>query len=147
MENKEVETSKNLILKCFSFLKDQGYAVKVEGNDSELFLESLNVVFTNEIKKRKIIISFTKSKFDEEIRFTFSATVVRIPYNDPYEDFFSLSAYGNETGNKFNRAIINRFEESEAESIVMKISEFLQKNASVFVDGTAWEKGYYPKWN
>ena len=88
MENEEVEISKNLILKYFSFLKDQGFGVEVEGNDSKLFLESLNVVFTNEIKKREITVSFTKSRIDEEIRFTFSASVVRIPYNDPYEDFF-----------------------------------------------------------
>ena len=147
MENEEVEISKNLILKYFSFLKDQGFGVEVEGNDSKLFLESLNVVFTNEIKKREITVSFTKSRIDEEIRFTFSASVVRIPYNDPYEDFFSLYAYSEATGNEFNTTIVTRFDEREAESIVKKISEFLQKNASVFVDGTAWEKGYYPKWN
>jgi hypothetical protein len=147
MESKEVTISKNLIAKHFSFLETEGYTANVEEEASKFFLESLKVKYTNQIKRREITISFTKSNLDEEIRFSYSTSIVRIPYNSPYEDFFSLDAYCKANGKEFNSSITNVFDEQAAELIIKKIAEFIQKNASIFVHGTEWEEGYYPKWN
>jgi hypothetical protein len=147
METKEVTISKNLIAKHFAFLEAEGYKINIEEEASQFFLENLKITYTSEIKKRKITISFTKSNFDEEIRFSYTTTIVRIPYNSPYEDFFSLDAYCKAEGNEFNTTIINEFDEHVAEVIISKSSEFIQKSASIFVHGIEWKEGYYPKWN
>jgi hypothetical protein len=147
METKEVTISKNLITKHFSFLETEGYEINIEEEASQFFLENLNIIYTSEIKKRKITVSFTKSNFDNEIRFSYTTSIVRLPYNSAYEDFFSLAAYCNAKGNEFNTTIINEFDEQEATAIIRRISEFIQKNASKFVHGIEWEEGFYPKWN
>lgn len=145
LKNNKIEVVKNLILQAFYFLENEYYYTpiyKVEYDN--LFLESLDVDYVNETKKRKITISYTKSKNDNEIKYTFSGSITRIPYLS-VEDFFSFVNYLQSTGNNFSTSLINDFNENQAENILLHIAKLLKELTPKIITGEEWLENYYPR--
>ena len=140
-------TVRSLIFKCFKFLESEGYSVEIAHPHDQFSLEKLEVKYVNKAKKRKISIRYSKSKIEQDIQYLFSTSIIRIPYEDPTKDFFSLSTYFDSIGFDFPTTLTNRFDEKQAETILQKTAAFIQKNAGIFVNGTEWAEGYYPHWN
>jgi hypothetical protein len=88
----ELSIAKKLIIKEFSFLEEQGFERFSKIRRSNVFINSLDVEYRNLDRQRKICISYTKGKVFEEIKYSFTLSIYRIPYVD-VEDFFSLPAY------------------------------------------------------
>jgi hypothetical protein len=145
LKNHKMDNVRNLILKTFHFLEDKYfyYPVNKEEND-DFFIESSGIEYVSENKKRKILISYTKGKVDNEIVHTFTASITRIPYKD-VEDFFSLDNYLDSNGNNFSTNFINEFNETKAENILYQISNALRKHALGIIEGKEWLDSYYPR--
>lgn len=140
-----MEVAKNIILKVFHFLEEQYYytpACKVE--DDSTFIESLDVEYINEIKRRKIRISYTKTRVYNEIKYTFSGSITRIPYVG-VEDFFSLSNYLQSIDKDFSTSLVNDFNEVEAGKILAQIAAALKEYTLGIIDGKVWLDTYYPR--
>ncbi|HET9056049.1 MAG TPA: hypothetical protein VFN30_04290 [Chitinophagaceae bacterium] len=145
LKNHRIEIVKNIILQVFSFLEEQYLYTpkcKVEGDD--IFIESFEVEYVHETKRRKIAVSYTKSQVYSEIKYTFSVSITRIPYSG-VEDFFSLSNYLQSNGKDFSSSLINDFSEAEAEMILRKIAAALKEHVLEIIDGTEWLETYYPR--
>jgi hypothetical protein len=144
-ENSKAEEIKKMIINAFKFLEDQYLYIPTFKKDSaEIFLMSLEVEYINEIKKRKVAISYTKSNMDNEIRHTFTAAIIRIPYNN-VDDFFSLDNYLKAKKNNFSTTIKNFYSKQEVEKILANIARALKENASPIIEGTEWLSTYYPR--
>jgi hypothetical protein len=71
--NSTIEISRELILKTFYFLEEEYYYTpECKEEESNIFIESLDVGYINEIRRRKINISYTKGKLDDDLKFTYS---------------------------------------------------------------------------
>src|SRR5688572_11363549 len=93
LKSHNMQLAKNLILQVFFFLEEQYfYNTVLEAIDDRTFIECLDVEYINEIKRRKIRVSYIKSKVYNEVKYTFNGSITRIPYIGN-EDFFSLSNY------------------------------------------------------
>ena len=143
--NHNMEIAKNLILKVFRFLEDQYLLTscyKVENDPT--FIEYLNVEYVDEIKRRKIRIGYTKGEVYNEIKYTFSSSITRIPYSG-VEDYFSLSQYLQSIGKDFSTSLVNHFDETEAQNILVQIVTALKEHALDIIDGKKWLESYYPR--
>jgi|KBSMisStandDraft_5_1062788.scaffolds.fasta_scaffold1517300_1 hypothetical protein len=141
----KIECAKEIILNSFYFLEDKYYYAPVfRIEESNIFIESLDVEYTNEIRRRKINISFTKGKLGDNTKYTFTVSITRTPYTG-VEDFFSMSNYLQSLGKDFNTSIINDFDKSEADIIVKKIAEALKEHASKIIEGAIWLETFYPR--
>lgn len=134
-----------LILKEFSFLEeDYLYSYCFSKDTSQAFLENLNVEYSNEVKRRKIRIGYTKINVSGEIKFTFSLSITRIPYSG-VNDFFSLSNYLQSMNKDFSTSVTNDFNEFKAEEILVRISNALKDYAIDIIDGSNWLETFYPR--
>ena len=140
-----MEVAKNIILKIFRFLEEHYYYTPVcRVQDGSTFIESLDVEYINETKRRKIRISYTKTRVYNEIKYTFSGSITRIPYAG-VEDFFSLSNYLQSIGKYFSTSLVNDLNESDAENILIQIAVALKEHALHIIDGKEWIETYYPR--
>ncbi len=145
LKSHSMEVAKSLILKIFKFLEDQYFYIptyRVE--DDATFLEYLNVEYINEVRCRKIRIGYTKAQVYNEVKYTFSCSIIRMPYSD-VEDYFSLSNYLQSQGKDFSTSLINTFNESHAEKILIQIAFTLKQNALEIMRGNDWLKSYYTR--
>ena len=141
----KIEIIKKEILEVFNFLEEEYYykpEFKVE--ESEVFIESLEVEYTNEIRRRNIIISYTKGKVYNEIKYTFGASITRIP-DAGNEDFFSLSNYLESIGKDFDTSLVDTFDEVKARKIIKRIADVLKEYVSDIIEGRIWLETYYPR--
>lgn len=139
------EIAKQLISEIFYFLETSYYytpTISIE--DSHLFVESINVEFTNEIRRRNVWISYTQGEVDGELRFTFSAAITRIPYAGN-EDFFSLSNFLVSKDKNYSTSLINDFDSGDAEMILKKTARSLKEDALPIIAGEVWFEQFYPK--
>jgi hypothetical protein len=140
-----MEAIKNLILNTFQFLEDQYFYSSVyKEESSDIFIVFFEVEYVNELKRRKIGISYTKLNVNTEMRHTFSASIIRLPYRN-LKDFFSLSTYLKSTGKSFSTTLVNNFDEAKAETIFLQIATALKENALGIIDGEEWLEMYYPR--
>lgn len=145
LNDHKVEIVKSLILKNFSFLAEEYFYTSVcKAEEDEIFIESFDIEYTSQLKLREISISYTKAQVYNEIRYTFSASIVRVPYKG-VEDFFSLNNYLESRGKDFSTIIINDFNEREAERILLQIADALKKYALGIIEGREWLDKYYPR--
>ena len=145
LKSRRMESVKNLILQEFYFLEEQYFYVPAcRLEDGTTFIESLNVEYVNEIKRRKIRISYTKSNVYNEIKYTFNGSITRIPYVGN-EDFFSLSNYLQSINKDFSTSLVNDFMEGEAKKILTQIAFALKKYALDIIEGNEWLETYYPR--
>lgn len=145
LKNHRIEVVKNIILQVFSFLEEQYlYSPDCKEEKEHLFNESFEILYVNEIKRRKIAVSYTQSNVFNEIRYTFSVSITRLPYSG-VEDFFSLSNYLQSVGINFSTTLINKFNEVEAEEILRKIAAALSEHALAIIKGRIWLEDFYPK--
>ena len=142
-----IEIAKKLIIKNFSFLEENGYKYTCKFDDDPTFIESLYVKYINTLKNREITISYHQGKVYEDIKYSFGASITRMPYSDPLKDFFALNIYLDSIGLDFITSLVNHFDEAEANEILQKIAQALKTHAGDIIDCAAWEEGYYPKWN
>lgn len=144
-KNNRIEAVINLILKTFKFLERQySYTPTYNVQNDNTFIESLDIEYSNESKYRKVIISYTKNKVYEEIKYSFNCSIIKIPYSR-IEDFFSLSNYLQSTGRDFSTSLVNHFDETEAEKILTQIAIVLKAHTSDILDGRQWLETYYPR--
>lgn len=130
----------------FNFLEeDYGYCMSSEDVESQLFMEVFDVLFTNVKRSRKVTISYVKSMQEGKEKFSFSASIVRLPYSS-IQDFFSFDIFLNSKDVKLN-TIINHFNESEVNDILKEMSISLRTYVSDIIDGSKWLSDFYPKWN
>ena len=74
--NKAMEISKQIILKTFSFLEEEYYYTPVaREEESNIFMESLDLEYINNIRRRSISISYTKGKLSDDLKFTYTASI------------------------------------------------------------------------
>lgn len=140
-----MDFAKNIILKVFNFLEEQySYTPVCKVEDDNTFIESFDVEYINEIRRRKIRISYTKGKVYYEIKYTFTGSITRIPY-EGNEDFFSISNYLQSMSKDFSTSLVNHFNEAEAENILTKIAIALKKHALRIIEGNEWLETYYPR--
>ena len=145
LNNHKIEIVRNLILKTFRFLEDQYFYTPVyKKEDDNIFMESLEIEYINEIKQRKVAISYTKGNLHKEIRYTFTLSITRIPYKNP-EDFFSLDNYLKSKGRFFSTSIVNDFNETEIENILNRIAVSLKEQLLSIITGNEWLTSYYPR--
>ncbi len=145
--NNNIEEIKNLILKSFKFLTDQYlYAPYPKMKDDPTFIEYFYVDYVEEIKRRNIRITYTKGKVYDEIRYTFSCTITRIPYSG-VEDIFSLDNYLESKGKSLDSSLINNFNTDEAEKKLKQLAFDLNMYAKQIINGSEWLEKYYPRKN
>jgi len=126
-------------------LEDQYFYTPVyKKEDDNIFMESLEIEYINEIKQRKVAISYTKGNLHKEIRYTFTLSITRIPYKNP-EDFFSLDNYLKSKGRFFSTSIVNDFNETEIENILNRIAVSLKEQLLSIITGNEWLTSYYPR--
>ena len=143
----DVDFITQIIITEFNFLNNLGYVLKIKKQTESNFSEFLNFEFTSNAKKRKVNISFTKGRVGDSNKFSFNATIARIPYSDPTIDFFSLNSYLNSLNLNLHSTLSNTFNRNDVMVIITNLAEALNKYALKIIDGRAWVEGYYPKWN
>ena len=142
-----MEIVTKMIVTTFNFLeKEYFYTPSYKVGDSALFIDSLHVEYVNEVKSREIIIGYTKSDLNNEIRYTFSVSITRTPYTK-VEDFFSLDNYLQSKASDFSTSLVNNFDEAEAQKILIEIVFALKEHALNIIDGKVWLDKYYPRWS
>lgn len=146
MENSYCSTAERIILDVFSFLEKEGYIAEAKNIDDDSFIDKLQVKFVNDTIKREITVSYTKGIVEKEIRYTFSLSIVRLPFDWAVIDFISMHVYLFSIGKDFDTRMINHFDESEAHVIVEKIAMALKTSLWEVVKGEIWLEGYYPRW-
>jgi len=145
LKKRRMESAKDLILQAFYFLESQYFYTHVYYEKEDItFIESLDVEYVNEIRRRKIRISYTNANVYNESKYTFSMSITRIPYSG-VEDFFSLSNYLQSKGRDFSTSIVNYFNEQEAEKILKKLAKSTIENTLPIVEGNLWLESYYPR--
>jgi len=145
LKSHNMQLAKNLILQVFFFLEEQYfYNTVLEAIDDRTFIECLDVEYINEIKRRKIRVSYIKSKVYNEVKYTFNGSITRIPYIGN-EDFFSLSNYLKSKNKDFSTSLTRDFNEPEAKNILTQIAVAFKKYASNIIDGKEWLETYYPR--
>jgi hypothetical protein len=139
-----VNTLKKSILNTFSFLeRDYLYSPEISETSSNVFDESLDIEYVNKAKRRTVTVSYTR-KVDEEVKHTFSVSIVRSPYTN-VEDFFSLSNYLNSIGKDFDTKMLDDFNIVSAEVILEKIAGALKYYCDQIIEGELWLENYYPR--
>jgi hypothetical protein len=145
LKSHNMEIAKGLILKTFHFLEDQySYTPVCKVSDDKTFIESFDVEYVNEIKRRKIRISYIKGKVYSEIKYTFNLSITRMPYVGN-EDFFSLSNYLQSVDKDFPASVVGEFDEREAENKLILIANALKGHALDIISGEIWLNNYYPR--
>ena len=135
----------NSILETFSFLEEQySYTHASKEKADNTFIEFLEINYTNEVRHRKITVIYTKVKAYDEIGFTFSVTITRIPYSS-IADFFSLSNYLQSNGEDFSTTMVNDFNVQEAKRILKKLALSIKENALEIIEGNLWLDAYYTR--
>jgi len=141
----KIKTVNRLILNEFTFLESiYGYKPESNSKSDSLFIESLEVTYTNTIKKRSVRISYFMGLAYDELKFTFNASIYRMPYSDS-EDFFSLNNYLGSINKNYSTSLINHFDKNEAVIILRKIANSLKDHASQILNGEVWLRNYYPR--
>ena len=123
LPSSKIEFSKNLIIKTFSFLYAEGYVYNLKYPNDETVIETIDIVYINEQIKREITISYSHRKLDAEVIYGFNLSIVRSPYKDATEDYFSIFIYLASLGYDFETRMVNHFDEIEAEKIVLQIAK------------------------
>lgn len=144
-KNNNVEEIKGIIINTFKFLEDQYlYVPTFKKDNDEVFLTSLEVEYINEIRKRKVAISYTLSNLHNELRHSFTATIIRIPYSN-VDDFFSFDNYLEKHNINFPHTIKNMYNKHDAQKILTALAKALNENVSAILIGTDWLSSYYPR--
>ncbi|RYD82557.1 MAG: hypothetical protein EOP53_03390 [Sphingobacteriales bacterium] len=131
-----------LILNTFYFLEVNGYVSAWENIESKVFLKYLNVEYTNDIRRRKIVIAYAQSNCGiGETSHTFSASISRIPYSGT-KDFFSLNAYLNKMNQNFDSNIEISFDKLKAKHILERFAKFLKRDLKDIIEGEVWYENY-----
>jgi hypothetical protein len=132
-------------LQTFRFLEDQYlYTPVYYEKEDTIFIESLDVEYINDIKRRKITISYTNANVYNESKYTFNLSITRIPYSG-VEDFFSLSNYLQSKGKDFSTTLINNYDIQEAKKILGKLAIAIKENALGIMEGNQWLETYYTR--
>jgi len=142
-----IEIAREIILQTFSFLETEGYISNSKIPSDSTSIETIDTEYVNVPKCRKIIISYSMGEFRSEFVHAFHLSIVRMPYVDPMEDYFSLSNYLRSLKKDYDYRMINHFDDDEASKIVSRIAESLRVYAWDIVKGDRWMKGYYPSWD
>jgi len=145
VEGNNIDIVKELIRKEFSFLEELGYKPVFKVLHDKPFIEGAEIKYSDPERKREVRISYTKAKVYEDIKYTFGASITRIPYSD-ITDFFSLRIYLESMSRDFSRSMVNHFDEIEAAVIVKKIASALKTYAPDIISGTSWLDKYWPDW-
>lgn len=141
----EVAIIRELIFKHFTFLEQMyQYIPAFNQKISPLFIDSFEVKFTNESRRRELSVSYTKGKFEQALKYTITVTITRIPYIS-VKDFFSLDNYFKATGEDFAKSMINEFSATTAESILQKMAVILKTQAIELIEGKEWWEIYYSR--
>lgn len=141
----EMKIAKDLILKVFNFLETEyNYTPTFETEKSKVFIESASVRYTHEIRRRIISIHYTKGEVYGEIKYTFSLSIERIPYNG-VEDIISFSNYLASLNKNFDKNLHGYFDVIQAESILKKLAENLRHELPDVITGKIWYETYYPR--
>ena len=146
MENLDkIAISKRLITKEFDFLEEEGYEQRCEIINDETFIEYMCVKYTNNQKKRKVTIGYSKNKVYDDIKYTFTASISKIP-NVGVKDSFVLFVYLNSIDEDFSTSMVNHFDETEAQEIVKKLAGALRYYAGDIISGKEWLDDYWARW-
>jgi hypothetical protein len=146
MENLDkIAIAERMITKEFTFLEEEGYERKCEIVNDETFIECLSVRYLNTEKKRKISIDYTEGMVYDDIKYTFGASISRVPYLD-VEDSFALFIYLNSIGQDFSTSMTSQFDEREAKGIVKKLAGALKYYAGDIISGKEWLDDYWARW-
>jgi hypothetical protein len=144
-KSNNMEVVKNIIEKVFYFLEEEYlYSSVYNAEEDSTFIESLNVEYVNELKRRKVRIGYTKANVYNDIKYTFSCSISRIPYIN-VEDFFSLSNYLQSIDRDFPTSLVDDFSEVKAENILAQIAAALKEYAGDIIDGKEWSETYYSR--
>jgi hypothetical protein len=149
MENQKNDIQLRMVEKIieerFNFLeKDFGYVPKLIVQTEPPFIEQIKIEYSNEIKKRNIIIGCSKGNVFNEVKYTFTVSIIRLPYSS-IEDYFSLNVFLNSVGLNFETSLDNIFTQENASIIVAKLSDTLRDYAIEIIDGVQWLDNYYPR--
>ena len=147
LQSSKIEFAKHLIIKTFSFLYAEGYVYNLKYPNDETVIGTIDIEYTNEQIKRGISISYSHRKLDGDVIYGFNLSIVRSPYKDVTEDYFSMFIYLASLGKDFETRMVNHFDEIEAEKIVLQIAEALKTYAWDIVKGEKWLEGFYARWN
>ena len=141
----EIAIVKHEIFKTFHFLeKEYFYFPNSNEEVSSLFDNSVKVEYINKIRRREIAIRYTKGKFNGDVKFTFSVSIIRTPYVS-FEDFFSLDIYLQSIGKHFSTGFVTNFNFHELQTILQKLANSLKEHAEKIIDGSIWLETYYPR--
>lgn len=141
--DKNTEIIKDIILQTFHFLtNDFHYIPSYNTKGSKIFLTTFEITFVNEINRRKVIISYTKDNLSGEIKHTFNASIIRLPYLT-VEDYFGLFVFLQSIGKEFNTSFIGTFNENESNKILIKIADSFKKYTINILAGKLWLENFY----
>lgn len=141
-----LENAQKLIFKNFTFLEKMGYIPKVKVDSSPIFIESIDVEYQNDAKRRTVSINYNKSKVNDKIQYTFVVSIMRIPCMDVTKDFFSLWVYLDRMGIDFSTKLVNHYDEEGADCILKNIVNSVNAHAEKIIEGSEWKEGYYAPW-
>ncbi len=137
--------SKNLILNEFNFLEREYYFTPhCRDIQDATFIEKTQLEYINEVRRRNVRVSCVKGKVINDVIYTFTASITRIPYVGN-EDYFSLNNYLESIGKDFDTSLTNEFNEKVAEEILKKIAAALKEHALKIIEGSVWLETYYPR--
>jgi hypothetical protein len=143
--NTDIDIAKQLILKVFFFLeKEYSYTPIPKHTEDPFFDKSLDVEYVNEVRRRNISVSYTKTNMNGETRHSFTLSIVRIPYTG-YEDYFSLDNYLSSIGKNIQSGVMDIFSSERAESAITFLADAAKEYISSIIEGSVWLETYYPK--
>ncbi|MBU0763608.1 MAG: DUF1016 family protein [Bacteroidetes bacterium] len=144
-KHNRIEIVKEAILKIFFFLeKDYYYSSTYKIEDSNIFNESLDIEYIGQIKRRKVVISYTMRIIPEGYKCTFGMSITRLPYSG-YSDFFSMENYLQSIGKDFSTTLIFNDEVKDVKKVLEQMKEALIENVLEVIKGNIWFENYYPK--
>jgi hypothetical protein len=141
----KIKVVKEIILEVFHFLEERyTYIPVLKDKHDKTFIESIDIEYINQPKRRKIVISYSKNKVYEEVKYTLSCSIIRTPYLG-VEDFLSLSDYLKSIGKDFSTSMVSEFNKPEAKSILLTIATSLKVYALNIIQGKQWLDNYYSR--
>lgn len=149
MGQSKISLVNNMIHRKFFFLEEKyGYIPYSKEVESTFFDESLHVEYVSINLQRKININYNRSLVDEIDTYTFSMSIIRLPYTG-VKDFFSLNVYFRTNRIIFTDQLIHNFSFEGAELILDNLAEFSMKTEEIrkILEGNKWLDTYYPEWN
>jgi hypothetical protein len=140
-----IELARKLIRQEFSFLEELGFECVIKALDDKTFIEYTGVEYSDENRKRKVSIRYTKGQVYDEVKYTFTVSITRIPYANN-NDYFSLDNYLNSIKEDFSTSMVSMFNEDQAKEILKKLANALKKYSYEIILGNEWLEAYWPKW-